>query len=680
MAHYRRDLFRLLEAALVGLFFVQAARFLFGTLYAHVSSASLVVVTTDPATLFGQPGVVNVADVQTEVLFTGALLLLPLLYFIFGRLWFGPALVAIVAAAGRVFLTANGGTTLGVFGAAVTVGAAMLYLACIAVRRPSWLPVMLIFGFATDQIIRLYGWTADTTWQSTFLVEQTVLSLALFLIAVFSAVFERITPSDEARGEITGWGAFALGGLLFVEFTLFALPHTLGHRVGVSYGEVAPFLIVATLLPLVPAVRDFMRQFFGMFDAGYRGWIWFLMLALLVVVGFRVGGVIGAGALIAAQFLIGLSLWWVAQPSTRRFNFTGFGALFGTASFLLLAGAEFFTFEYAFVRGIEEPFGALLRAFRGLGIAVVLIGLLFGALPAILSRKRPPWKGGPFAVTAAAVVLIVTAAALAFTFGQTTPVRSATQPDRLRVVTLNLHGGYSLYYDMNLPEIARQIDVIGADVLLLQEVNTGRLISFSIDQAGWLARALAMRVVYFPTNEGLEGLAVLSRVPVEIADGRLLPGRSKQTGVQFVRLRTPDSQTLDVYNIQLSLLFRAPTLSIEDQAQDQDQQMLGIFDYIKANGSDSRRMLIGGTFNHTPDTKIYQILGQSRYIDPLAGYPPDRGVTLRRVNNPPARVDYVWLYCPQQGAPNCVAPLGADIVPIPQSSHNLALVEIRLGQ
>jgi endonuclease/exonuclease/phosphatase family metal-dependent hydrolase len=538
---------------------------------------------------------------------------------------------------------------------------------------------LLIFGFAGDHLIRLFGATVDVSWSSEFLVEQTVVSLALFLIAVLSAVAERLSPSDDARGAISGWSALALGGMLFLEFTFFGLSNTLGHRVGVDYFTIAPFLMVASTLPLVPAVRSFARDFLNIFDAQYRGWIWFLLICLLVVIGVRIGGLPGASALIVAQFMIGLSWWWLGQPATGRFNLTGISVLLGSVVFLLLAGAEFFTYEYAFVRNVDETLGSLLRAFRGGGIPLILFALLLMALPIILTRRRPPWKGAPLTVTMAALALVIAASALAYLYAQPVPLVVQSDSNKIRIGSLNLHGGYSLYYGSNLNAIAASIRESGADIVLLQEIEAGRLVSASVDQAAWLGQALTMQVYYFPTNEALQGLAVLSRLPAEQTAGALLTSRSKQTGVQFVRVRTPAGGMLDIYNTQLSLIFRSETLAVEAQQQDQDTQMLQIFEYIEQNGSTSRKLLLGGTFNHTPADKIYTVLGQRNYIDPFAGLSAERSKTLRLVSQPPVRVDYVWLYCPQQGAPNCLQPVGVSIVPQLFSSHNLALVELQLA-
>src|SRR5450432_120519 len=545
MARYRRDIFLLAEAALVGLFFVQAMRFVYATLYAHASSVSLINVTANPSSLLGVPGIVTPAQVQIELFAAGIALLAPLLAILFGRFWFGPEVFATVVAAGRVFMTANGTTMFGVIGGIVAVGAALLYIAVIAIRRPGMVPICLLLGFAGDQLIRLYGNTADPTISADFLIAQTAISLLLFVVAVTGAVLERLMPVEEngesQRGEINGWSAFALGGLLYIEFAVLGLSNTVAHHAGLDYIAIAPWLVVATLLPLVPQIREVARRFLSMFDGQFRGWVWYLLIGLLVVVGFRFSGILAAAALIMAQVMVTLSWWWVTQPAAGKRNFTALGTVFAVLLFLLLTGADFFTYEYAFVRNVPEPFGSLLRAFRGMGLVVVLFATLLSGLPAILARKRLPWRGGgDITESLAALVLVVMVGVFAASLARPVVAEPSAAKDQLRIATLNLHGGYSLYFDSDLAEIEKQVRVDGIDILLLQEVETGRMISSSIDQAAWLGRQLNMLVEYFPTNESLQGLAVLSKLPVEQSEGLMLTSQGRQTGVQYIRLRAPD--------------------------------------------------------------------------------------------------------------------------------------------
>jgi endonuclease/exonuclease/phosphatase family metal-dependent hydrolase len=679
MAQYRRDLFRLLEAAFVGIFFVQAARFLFGTLYAHFNSADLVTRTADPAAL-SLPGVVLPATLQNELIVTGALLLLPLLSLIFNRLWLGPAIAAVVVAAGRVFMTANGGTPFGVYGAAAAVGGGLLYLAIIAVRRPSMFAPVLILGIAIDQLVRLYGNTVDFTWEVTFLEEQTAISLGLFLIAILTTVFERTTvdPEGDSRGEIGGWGAFALAGILYLQFAVLGLANTLSNRVGMNYVVIAPWLVAATLIPLIGEVRGIARRFLGMFDGQFRGWVWTLLLMLLLVVGLRLNGVGAAAALLITQAMIGLTAYWVVQPFAGRVNFTPFGMIIATALFLLFAGADLFTYEYAFVRGLAEPAASLLRGFRGLGLAITLLAALFGGLPIILTRKRSAWRTANPLASLVAVALTIGAGVFAVSLARPTVVSIPTDTTLMRVVTLNLHGGFGLYFNHDLEEIATEIRKSGADVVLLQEADAGRLIGYGIDLPAWLGRTLNMQVTYFPTNEGLEGLAILSRLSIEREEGRLLTSSSRQTGVQFVRIIAPDGSPLDVYNAQLSLIFRGGVLTTEELEAEQQQQIQEVVQFIELNGSLPNRVVLGGTFNHQPDSDIYLYLVQQGYIDPFVDYAAERAVTLRRVNEPPVRVDYLWLRCRTPVGAACITPTGRAVTPLQASSHNLAIVQIGL--
>ncbi len=673
MKNYRRDVFCLLEAGLTALFFVQAVRFLYGTLYAHVSSAALVSLTVAPEALVGQPGIVRPAEAEIQLAIVGAALFMPLISIVLGRLWFGMALSASLVAVGRVLLTANGGTTLGVIGAALAVGGGALYFSLNAVRRPGILPAGLVLGFAADQIIRLYSSTLDLTVRAEFLTPQTILSAVLFLIAALAALIERFGTAPNPRklkGEISGWSAFALGGLLYLEFAVLGLPNIVAHRAGLDFNAIAPWLIGATLLPLAAEVRGFARSFLSMFDGRYRGWVWFLLVALLIVFGFRFGGIGAAAALIGAQFMICLSFWWIAQPTDGKRNFTAISMIFGAIFFILLTGADFLTFEYAFIRGVQEPAGSLLRAFRGLGLAVALISALLVCLPAIVARKRLPWSGGKFIETLAGIGVVALGMVAAISFSRPVPMQPPLASDTLRIATLNLHSGFSLYYGADMPGVAAEIRQNGVDVLLLQEVEGGRLTSYGVDQAAWLARELGMQLNYFATNEGLHGLAILSRLPIESVLTAPLSTQSRATGIQFVRIRAQDGETIDLYNTALTLIFRGGALSVEQQEEEQIRQMLEVFDFIKVNDSLERRSVLGGTFNHAPGGDIYIFLTQNDFIDPFKDYPTERAVTLRLVNEAPVRVDYLWL--------KGIDPQFVGVAPIIQSNHNLAIVEVKL--
>ena len=328
--------FRHVEAGLVGLFFIQAIRFLYSTLYAHLGSLDQWTKTLDRAALNGVPGVVAPTDVRIELLAVGLFALLPILAVLIGS-WRYSTLVAVLAAIGRVYMTANGPSVIGVIGAALAAGSAGLYMAILTRRRPLAFPAAFILGIAAELLLRLYGASVDLTWSSVLLVVQVGLALALFVLVIANLVIDaaemrQITEARRAANAeinppavlpqlptpttISAWGALAFGGLFYLELTLLGLANTAARRAGVEPGAIAPWLAAATLLPLVPAIREALRRFLGMFDGQWRGWVYTLILGLLLVIGFRFNGPIAAVGLVLAQLFVGLGWWWVAQPTT----------------------------------------------------------------------------------------------------------------------------------------------------------------------------------------------------------------------------------------------------------------------------------------------------------------------------------------------------------------------------
>ncbi|HLA45512.1 MAG TPA: hypothetical protein VJZ27_18835, partial [Aggregatilineales bacterium] len=97
----RRDFLRALEAAIVGVFWVQSIRFLYAALYADVSSADLVQRVADVSRIIDLPGYVDPADVQMEIYAAAATLLAPLLALIIARTRWSIPLAVAAAVVGR---------------------------------------------------------------------------------------------------------------------------------------------------------------------------------------------------------------------------------------------------------------------------------------------------------------------------------------------------------------------------------------------------------------------------------------------------------------------------------------------------------------------------------------------------------------------------------------------------
>lgn len=670
-----------LEAGLIGIFFVQALRLLIGLVYSRVAGAALVSVL-DPASLDPAiPGIVQPSEISSELSFLVYMLALPLLTLFLGRVRWLFIIAVVVAAIGRALLA--GDTVSDTFAAAMVVGGGLLYMAMMIRHRAQALPYLFVLGFGADQLLRAIGNTLDVSWSASYLPVQLGLSGAAILISLITVLRRTPAESDAAitpdHGLLPLWGGIGLGGLLFLEITLLALPNAIAGRADVDYTTFVPLVIGATLLPLIPLVRSQARVFISAFDGSVRGWLWMLLIALLLVFGTRLQGFIAGVALVAAQFAVSLLWWWLVRPRAEgERSFSGLWLIVAALILGVLIAGDIFTYEYAFVRGLATPsetlnevIPALLRGFRGMGLAVLLLGVFLAALPMTQIQRRIPWAGGPAWQTILGVVVVALASGGAAYAARPPLITAVRDASIIRLGTYNIHAGYNEFFNYDLEELARTIELSGANVVLLQEVEAGRSTSFGVDQALWLARRLRMDRRFYPTNEGLQGLAVLSNVEIVFDEGTPLTSTGHQTGVQRVQIR-PDAGVVTLYNTWLGLLLAAPSgPTIEEQEQDQQRQLNEIFAIISADHPTGNfgRLVLGGTFNNTPTSPLIQQMRDSGFRDPFAGQPAISSYTLDRANLQ-ARVDYLWLRPPLQE-------LSAGVMDSRASDHRMAVIELQ---
>ncbi len=675
------------EAVLIGVFFIQALRFLIGMIYSRVGGLS-VIVALDPAAIpAGMPGVVQPATVSSELSFLVYMLALPLLGLIFGRWRWLLIVAAALTAAGRALMLADVSFT-PTMGAALAVGGGLLYTVMVIRHRASLLPYMFVLALGIDQAFRAAGNTLDPSWSPRYEQVQLVLSLVAVALCLLGYVGGRRQREDGVAvssdyGLMPFWGGVGFGGLLFLELSLLSLPNAIAGRANVDYTRFAPFVALATLLPLVPWVRWQARSFITTFDGGVRGWLWLLLTALLIMVGTRFQGVIAGAALVLAAFTGSMMWWWLARPQAEKErNVSGLWLSIGMLLFLLLVAADNFTYEYAYVRNLAPDFAFLnpiippfLRGFRGMGLGLLLLGVFLAALPMVQTPRRIPWADARARALPTLLALLVVAG---FTGGIAYAVRppviqAARGVESLRLGTYNLHGGFNEFYHFDLEAIARTIQQSGANAVLLQQVETGRLTSFGVDQPLWLARRLGMDTRFYATNEGLQGLAVLSNVEIVYHDGTPLTSTgSQQTGLQRVQIR-PDAGVVTLYNTWLAFLLETGDgRTIEEQEQDQQRQLTEVFATISAHHPDGNlgRMVIGGTFNNVPDSPLITQLRNAGFRDPLAELPPELQATLWRVGLPRVRLDYLWV--------RSMLTLGAVVMDSAASDHRMAVVEVQL--
>ena len=85
----------------------------------------------------------------------------------------------------------------------------------------------------------------------------------------------------------------------------------------------------------------------------------------------------------------------------------------------------------------------------------------------------------------------------------------------VRVMSYNVHQGFSTDGRHSVDELARVIETERPDIVALQEVSRGWVINGSVDVLAWLSQRLRMDYVWGPATDSVWGNAVLSRFPIK---------------------------------------------------------------------------------------------------------------------------------------------------------------------
>ena len=653
-----------------------------GAYYGRLAGLSIVSLLP-PETLqqLTLPGVIAPQQIFQELTILGIAILLPLLAVILGRMRFMMGMVAILTASFRALML-NPSIISQPMSSGLTVGLGLLYVAYLIRHHVRIVPASWILAFTSDMVIRAIGNTLDPTWATTFFYPQ----LSLLGLTGLLAIFNLFSKTDGRQvGLLNTWGGIGLGALIFLEVALLASPNAVGAWGNIPFNLSVPVMVSATLLPLLPTVRQRLRQLFGFFDPSVRGWLMTLAICFALVIGNRIDGWIGLIGLALGQMLVSSLWWWYIRPKTEKeLSLSGLWIVGGLIVFAMFFILDLFTYEYAYVRDFADPRLSLLndtlipslRGMRGLGLPIVLLAALMTNLPMIQSHKRHAWQVEATRLdTILTFLLIVLSIGLASYIARPTVIRPLADTGNVRVGTYNIHSGFNEFFHFDLEAIAQTIEASGSDIVLLQEIETGRLTSYGVDQTLWLARRLKMDVRYFPTNEALYGLAVLSKAEIVFNDGVLLPSVGQQTALQRVQVRIrPNDNTsiITIYNTWLGLLIDSiGSKTLTEQEQDQQQQLNAIINHIQSHHPDRvlGRTVLGGTFNNVPDSPLIASVRSLGLIDPFDGTPTERSATLVRLGIQ-ARVDYLWLY------PNLFD--GNGRMPNPASDHRLAFVNLLL--
>jgi endonuclease/exonuclease/phosphatase family metal-dependent hydrolase len=592
-----RGLLRLGEAISVTLFFLQALRVafsvLFGIIYDQIFEGPM------SAWLFISVGLL-LAALLSPLAAPGS----P------RRRWL--ALTASLAAAARVAMTVNN-ATVRYWSSLVVLAAGALYLAALlTARRPTALPA-LISALAVDQALRTAGFTYDLSLRDWWLPVQAAWSLLIVLVAISLA--RRSAAGDRSAGGLTYRAGLALGGLLFLETSLLSLPNAVARWTGFEYAVTAPLLALATLVVVVPRVRHGINDF--IYTGLARRWVLLAVLVLAVMAGYFLSGPLPSLGLIIGQScaLVGAACLLDGRgPGARN---PGPGLALGLGLFVILNFLNAFAFTYAYV----------LPPMRGMGWAIYLAAI--GALALGVMNQAPGSVPRAELAQRTWQVLAFGLVVLVVVIGFSWPVSADPLPDdgRLTAATYNIHYGYDDVWHLTLEDQVEAIRAASVDVIAMQEVDTGRMTSYAIDNAYFLARSLGMNAAYLPAIEHLTGIAVLYRGPVAPTRSSLVTSQQEQTGIVGVELGS-EGQTLNAFGIWMGL--------------DDEDTLTQINEALEFIGGASPATF-GGDFNAEPDEDVPQAVLAAGFDDPFTAYGDDPQYYSDPAIEPHKRIDFVWV-------------------------------------
>ncbi len=522
-----------------------------------------------------------------------------------------------------------------IFGALAVVGWSWLLLAALAERRAPY-GLGLAVGLALDLLIRVATATIDLPWMPGTSAHIATIALALGL-SVALAFVVRQAPADRPPGR--GPSLLAVGPAL-VGY------HLVAGNLGLAFLRIDGGFIAASAVLALAACAAIAIGVGG----GSRGHVWRLVQLSVVVAGaialpLVVGGSLAnssANALLIILAGLGTSLSLVlALDGDERFQ----SAHLRRPTLWLTLG---FIVEAALLFSYYSATGSAMLAAVGGGLAALVVL----ACVQIDDVESPAPLSRPVAFGAVVVVVLIVGLRWA-TWSM--PSADSSIDGSLTVMTWNLQSGFALDDSWSLERQAQVIEAEEPDVLILQEVSRGWLVTSYADELLWLSRRLDMPYAWGPASgDDLWGNAMLSRAPLD--DVAVLHYRSTENLTRSAVRATVATSGGDVWVIGTHL----------DNPDDAGTVRLEQVDQLVAFRGARQPAIVAGDLNATPDSDVVHTLKSSGLVDSGANFGADAATS-----EDERRIDYIF-------ATPDLALLDAHIVETAASDHRAVVATFRL--
>ncbi len=424
-------------------------------------------------------------------------------------------------------------TTVGVAGGALAVAA----LAGGSTRGDTARLGLLAGSAASFAVLAVLG-SVDLVWRGgLFGAAATLAVLVITAPAIAGA-----TRALEGGRAAAAWPWGALGPALVLQAVLVGPAGRVAVATGWEPGPVAATVVGLQALAVISAV---IGARLGPLAAGTAG-------AALVLIGTAASLGADSPSSVAGQAALAAGLGFALVSGLRGGSTTGRrrGVVAGL-SLVLFGTLIFAAYANALVR---LPFG--LHGVMLVSAALLATSSLLGTVRAArLGREAPsPVLGRALAVTTVLALVLAGVGSL----------RGASEIDErdddgtLRIALANVHYGYDIDGRQRALEVGDLLADLEADLIALNEVDRGWLISGAPDLLSTYAVATGMEPVFAPASDEIWGNALLTRLPVlEVQRNRLPRGRDPLVrSALTVVVELPDGSPLGVVVTHLSNVDR----------------------------------------------------------------------------------------------------------------------------
>ncbi|MDN4186231.1 MAG: endonuclease/exonuclease/phosphatase family protein [Dehalococcoides mccartyi] len=472
----------------------------------------------------------------------------------------------------------------------------------------------VVFGLLLNTALSAGFGTYDLVNQPSvfpLLISAVIAAFILFLLSVHMPLAEGPAASNN------GLGWLVIGPFLFLELVVFGNIARLSALSGFSSPVASLFVLGALSLGLVGIL--------WVFSLNQRHIRLLSMIASLFLILSLTGISGGVAAISLAQhflgqlaliLLFGVILRYIGgrmaegQPESLNLP-NGLGMILFV---ILLLG-------YYAVYQVAVPYDNTVLELVA-GLMVVVLGLYSGreCLPLL------DFKGERFILPAMSILLLTLPLLGLLTYK--TPPAAPQFSGTLRIMTYNLHNGFNTQGKLDLEALARVIEDSGADVVALQEISRGWVISGRVDMLEWLAQRLNMHFAFGATAGEYWGNAILSKYP--ILDTHNVSLESEGLPIKRGYLNA-------VLDLGVRYLYLAATHlhHVPEEGEVRVIQAEELADFWHHAPS----TVIMGDFNAEPDSTEIAILRQAGFSDSLEGH---TSVLTYHAADLYQRIDYIW--------------------------------------